>query len=225
MNLVVQNTHKQLSRLGKTEAWLCQQLDVEDFLLLPLAKLDLLAQVLNCSVLDLVNTAAQPATPIYPENISTLILDVDGVMTDGGMYYTESGDQFKRFDTKDGMAIRSLISQNYRVGLISSGFKSEIITKRAEVLGIQLVYVGRESKLEILTSWAKTHQFALENVAYIGDDVNDLEVMAAVGFAACPADATHKVKSKAHVILTQKGGQGCIREFIENVLNVDVTYS
>ena len=224
MSLVTQNTHKQLSRLGKTEAWLCQQLGVEDFLLLPLAKLERLAQVLNCSVLDLVTTA-ESANPNSPKNINTLILDVDGVMTDGGMYYTESGDQFKRFDTKDGMAIRSLINQNYRVGLISSGFKSEIIKKRADVLGVQLVYVGREPKLEILTSWAKTHQFALENVAYIGDDVNDLEVMAAVGFTACPADATNKVKSKAHLILTQKGGQGCIREFIENVLNVDVTYS
>ncbi len=151
-------------------------------------------------------------------NIKLLILDVDGVMTDGGMYFAESGDQFKKYNTKDGMAIIHLTKQNFQVGIISSGFKQELVKSRAELLGIQHFYVGREPKIDILKQWCSDLQFSLEEVAIIGDDINDLSVMKNVGFSACPSDAVEAVKSHVDLVLKQQGGQACVREFIDNYL-------
>lgn len=150
--------------------------------------------------------------------VKLLILDVDGVMTDGGMYFTENGDQMKKFNTKDGMAIMHLTKSNFNVGIISSGFKAEMVKRRAEMLNIQNVYVGREPKIDILNSWCETLGIELKNVAIIGDDINDLAVMRQVGFSACPADAVKVVKGEVDVVLKAKGGEGCIREFIDNYL-------
>ena len=149
------------------------------------------------------------------ENIKLLVLDVDGVMTDGGMYFTESGDQFKKYNTKDGMAIIHLTKNNFPVAIISSGFKAEGVTRRAEMLGIQHCTVNREPKMDRLNSICKELSLELENVAMIGDDINDLEVMKAIGFSACPKDAVNVIKSNADIILNKKGGEGCVREFIE----------
>lgn len=150
--------------------------------------------------------------------IKLLILDVDGVMTDGGMYFAESGDQFKKYNTKDGMAIIHLTKQNFQVGIISSGFKQELVKSRAELLGIQHFYVGREPKIDILKQWCSDLQFSLDEVAIIGDDINDLPVMKNVGFSACPSDAVEAVKSHVDLVLQRKGGQACVREFIDNYL-------
>jgi 3-deoxy-D-manno-octulosonate 8-phosphate phosphatase (KDO 8-P phosphatase) len=150
--------------------------------------------------------------------IKLLILDVDGVMTDAGMYFTESGDQFKKYNAKDGMAIMALTTSNFQVGIISSGFKLEMVKARAELLGIQNVYVGRDSKLQILNEWCQQLGIQLSEVAIIGDDINDLEVMRSIGFSACPADAVNEVKKQVDLILSLKGGEGCVREFIDNYL-------
>lgn len=150
--------------------------------------------------------------------IKLLILDVDGVMTDGGMYFTESGDQFKKFNTKDGMAILHLTRKNFQVGIISSGFSSKAIEKRAEMLGIQHCYVGRDRKIEVLKAWCEKLSISLKNVAIIGDDINDLEVMHNIGFKSCPADAVEVVKKAVDLVLTKRGGEGCVREFIDNYL-------
>lgn len=155
--------------------------------------------------------------PIKSE-IKFLALDVDGVMTDGGMYYSESGEEIKRFDTKDGRGIIELQKSGVQVGLISSGFKTEIIDGRAKTLGIKKVYVGLDAKLDILNLWCEELDIKLSQVAYIGDDVNDREIIKAVGFAGCPADAMNTIKSIVDVVLTRNGGQGCIREFIEEHL-------
>jgi YrbI family 3-deoxy-D-manno-octulosonate 8-phosphate phosphatase len=152
------------------------------------------------------------------EKIKLLVLDVDGVMTDGGMYYTESGDQIKKYNTKDGLAIQHLVKSDFQIAIISSGYKSEMVKSRAELLGIQRVYVGRDPKLNILKDFCAEMNIELENVAIIGDDVNDMEVMKKIGFAACPADAMTVVKSQVDVILTKKGGEGCVREFIDAYL-------
>lgn len=150
-----------------------------------------------------------------------LILDVDGVLTDGGMYYLEDGSEFKKFNTKDGLAIRKIIKEyNLPVGIISNGSKDKLIQSRAKTLYIEKVYVGHENKLQILESWCKEMQISLHEVAYIGDDVNDLECMSKVGFAACPADAVDKIKAVAHVILKNNGGQACVREFIEMYFDI-----
>ncbi len=153
------------------------------------------------------------------KDIKFLALDVDGVMTDGGMYYTESGEEFKRFDTKDGRGIIELQKSGVQVGLISSGFKSKIIEGRCETLGIEKFYIGTEPKLGILQQWSKELGFDMHQVAYIGDDVNDRDIIKAVGFTACPADGMPAIKEIVDIVLTNKGGYGCIREFIEEHLD------
>lgn len=152
--------------------------------------------------------------------IKLLILDVDGVMTDGGMYWTESGDQMKKFNTKDGLGIMGLIKENFQVGIISSGFTKVMVQKRAELLGIQHCYVGRQAKIEILNEWCKTLSIDLKNVAIIGDDINDLEIMQKVGVSACPSDAVNEVKSICQIVLSKSGGSGCVREFIDAYLQI-----
>ncbi len=152
------------------------------------------------------------------KNIKLLILDVDGVMTDGGMYFTEAGDQMKKYNTKDGMAIIHLTKNDFQVGIISSGFKAEMVKARATLLGIQYFYVGRGKKIEVLNKWCEELGISLSEVAMIGDDINDLEVMQSIGVSACPNDAVAKIKNQAKIILNKKGGEGCVREFIDNYL-------
>jgi len=148
------------------------------------------------------------------ENIRFIFLDVDGVMTEGGMFYTEKGDEFKRFDTKDGMAIKKAMDAGIQIGIISSGFKTEVISHRASMFGIEYVHVGREKKEMIAEKWL--HQLNLDwnQCGYIGDDINDMEMMKRVGISGAPANAVSSIKSTANFVLQQNGGFGCVREFI-----------
>ena len=150
--------------------------------------------------------------------IKFLGLDVDGTLTDGGMYYTESGEEFKRFDTKDGRGIIELQKQGVEVGLLSSGFKTKIIEGRAKTLSLEKFYVGTDPKIDILQQWCKEMGIDMNEVAYIGDDINDRDIINAVGFTACPADAMPSIKKIVDVVLVNKGGYGCVREFIEEHL-------
>ena len=153
------------------------------------------------------------------QKLKMLILDVDGVLTDGGMYVSEKGDQMKRYHTQDGLALLELSkSKKVTLGIISSGFTEHMVQDRAALLGIEHVYVGREPKLDILKTWCVNLGYSLEEVAIIGDDLNDLPVMQAVGLAVCPASAVSKIKSAADIILSRKGGDACVREFIDNYL-------
>lgn len=152
------------------------------------------------------------------KNLKLLILDIDGVMTDGGMYFSESGDQMKKYNTKDGMGILEIRKRGINLGIISSGFKSGMVKSRAELLKIEHLYVGREPKLKILNIWCKNLGIQLSEVGIIGDDINDLEVMRNVGLSVCPANAVLAVKSQADLVLQTKGGEGCIREFIDHYL-------
>ncbi len=155
------------------------------------------------------------------KKVKMLVLDVDGVMTDGGMYFTAQGDEFKKFNTKDGMGIIKAIKQGLEIGVISSGFSDEVVKKRTEMLGIQKCYVGREPKSEVLEGWLTEKNLQMDEVAMIGDDINDLELLRKVGISACPSDAVEEVKSACAVVLHQKGGEGCIREFIDDFLSID----
>ena len=147
-----------------------------------------------------------------------LILDVDGVMTDAGMFFSENGDQIKKYNAKDGMAIMALKKHGVEVGIISSGFKLEMVKARAELLGIEHLYVGRDPKMEILKGWCEKLNIDLAEVGIIGDDINDLQVMKSVGFSVAPADAVPVVKQHVDLILQAKGGRGCVREFIDHYL-------
>lgn len=154
-------------------------------------------------------------------NIKMLILDVDGVMTDGGMYFAASGDQFKKFNTKDGMGIIHLVKKGFHVGIISAGFIDVGVSDRAKMLGIQHCYVGREPKINILNKWCEELKISLDEVAMIGDDINDLEIMQQIGFKACPKDAVEVIKKEVDLILSKRGGEGCVREFIDNYLETN----
>ena len=153
------------------------------------------------------------------QKLKMLILDVDGVLTDGGMYVSEKGDQMKRYHTHDGLAVLELgKSKKLTLGILSSGFTEHMVQDRATLLGIEHVYVGREPKLDILNTWYAQLGYSLDEIAIIGDDLNDLPVMQAVGLAVCPASAVSKVKNVADIILSRKGGDACVREFIDNYL-------
>lgn len=174
----------------------------------------------NSNNLELENLIAYPqfVDRSKLKTIKLLILDVDGVMTDAGMFFTENGDQFKKYNAKDGMAIMALTKKGFQVGIISSGFKLEMVKARAELLKIQHIYVGRDEKIGILKEWCQKLDISLDNVAIIGDDINDLSIMNAVGFSACPADAVYRVKKTVDLVLTKKGGDACVREFIDHYL-------
>lgn len=152
--------------------------------------------------------------------IKLIVLDVDGVFTDGGMFYSSAGEELKKFNVKDGMAITRAIERGFQFGIISASSRSEVIEIRAKVLGIQNVYVGKEPKLEILESWLYKMGMGYENVAYIGDDINDVAILEKVGIGAAPADAAIQARHAAQIVLNQKGGAGCIREFIEKYITV-----
>jgi 3-deoxy-D-manno-octulosonate 8-phosphate phosphatase (KDO 8-P phosphatase) len=154
------------------------------------------------------------------KSLKMLILDVDGVLTDGGMYVSENGDQMKRYHTHDGLALLELSKQKkIELGIISSGFTEHMVQDRAALLGIERVYVGRDSKLSILENWCKEMNISLQEVAFIGDDRNDTEVMKAVGLAVCPASAVASIKSISDIVLSRNGGAACVREFIDNYLS------
>lgn len=152
------------------------------------------------------------------QKIKFLVLDVDGVMTDGGMYYTELGDQFKKFNTKDGMGIQLAMKAGLTVAFLSSGSQASIVRNRARTLNVEHVYIGPRPKVEVLNDWCREFSFTLDQVAYIGDDINDLEAIEAVGFSGCPSDAISSIKMKVNVILERKGGEGCVREFVDEHL-------
>ena len=144
-----------------------------------------------------------------------LVLDVDGTLTDGGMYVLESGEQFKRFNAKDGLGISQAIRRGLTVGIISHSSTSGAIRQRVSTLGIQRFYVGKQSKLEVLQGWCADLGIGLDEVAFIGDDLNDLEIAQAVGLSACPADAVEAMRESCHIVLEKDGGHGCVREFID----------
>ncbi len=152
------------------------------------------------------------------EKIKLLILDVDGVMTDGGMYYTELGDQVKKYNSKDGMGIMKAQEGGLLCGIISSAFTDKMVRYRAETLSIKHVYVGRDQKITILRQWCEQLSITLDEVAMIGDDVNDLSIMREIGLTACPKDAVQEVKKEVDIVLTKNGGTGVVREFIDNFL-------
>jgi YrbI family 3-deoxy-D-manno-octulosonate 8-phosphate phosphatase len=155
---------------------------------------------------------------IKNSRIKLLVLDVDGTLTDGGIYITESGDQFKKFNAKDGTGIRYLIKNGIEVGIISASIKKQIVHTRAEMLGIKYCYVGDEDKAVVLEGWLKKLNIDFENVAFVGDDVNDSSIIKKVGLSACPSDAVDAIKSLVDIVLTKTGGEACVREFIEDQL-------
>lgn len=151
------------------------------------------------------------------KKIRLFATDVDGVLTDAGMYYSESGEELKKFNTRDGMGIKLL----QRAGLITAIVTQErtkLVARRGEKLTIPEVHQGVMNKLELIRDLAGRHGLSMEEVAYIGDDVNDLEALKAVGFSATPADGMPQVAAVVDYVCLKKGGEGAVREMIELIL-------
>jgi YrbI family 3-deoxy-D-manno-octulosonate 8-phosphate phosphatase len=149
--------------------------------------------------------------------IKLFLSDVDGVLTDSGMYYTESGDEFKKFNTRDGMGFEILRKRNIKTGLITSE-DSKIVERRALKLKIDYLYQGEKNsgKLNCAKDICQKLGISLREVSYIGDDINCLELLSSVGFPACPNDANEVIKNIPNIkILNSNGGDGVIREWIE----------
>ncbi|MBO5455621.1 MAG: HAD-IIIA family hydrolase [Muribaculaceae bacterium] len=153
-------------------------------------------------------------------DIKLFLTDVDGTLTDGGMYYTASGDTMKKFNTRDGMGLQLLQKTGVKVGIITSE-NTDIVTKRAKKLGLDFLVQGKRDggKLAAAREICETLGITLNELAYIGDDVNCAELLRNAGIAACPADAMPQVKAIPGIrIMSLKGGEGCVREFINSLL-------
>jgi 3-deoxy-D-manno-octulosonate 8-phosphate phosphatase (KDO 8-P phosphatase) len=179
-----------------------------------LSDLELICSRTGISIQNLVSCSLDAETLPW-QDLRFVFLDVDGVMTEGGMFYTEKGDEFKRFNAKDGMAIKKAQDAGIQFGIISSGYRAEIINHRAAMFGIEHVYVGRDKKEAIAEQWLKNLGVKWSECGYIGDDVNDLGMMQRVGISAAPANAVQTIKQTATFVLQQEGGQACVREFIQ----------
>ena len=143
--------------------------------------------------------------------------DVDGVLTDAGMYYGESGEELKKFNTRDGMGIKLLQAEGVIVAIITAE-QTKIVARRAKKLGIVEVYQGAKDKVSVLTHLSKKLSIPFEQMAYMGDDVNDLGALEAVGYAAAPADCVDQVRQMVHYICQKNGGEGVVREVIDMIL-------
>lgn len=154
------------------------------------------------------------------KNIKLFLTDVDGVLTDAGMYYSEKGDELKKFNTHDGMGFQLLRESGIKTGIITSEI-TLLVNRRAEKLKVDYLFQGKKhgSKLESAKQICEELGISLRNVAYIGDDINCYELLTKVGVAACPADATEKIKQIPNIIkLTKCGGHGVVREFIDRLI-------
>lgn len=151
------------------------------------------------------------------KKIRLLVMDVDGTLTDSAMYYSANGEELKRFNTRDGMGIGLLRKSGIKSAILTSE-NSEIVRARAKKLKIETIVLGSRNKTEDLKAIAGDLGLELEEVAYIGDDVNDEHAMKLVGVSACPSDAVPIIRQIADYICLKKGGFGAVREFAEVIL-------
>lgn len=152
------------------------------------------------------------------DKIKFILTDVDGVLTDTGIYYSPDGEMIKRFSIRDGMGVERLRKlANIETGIIT-GENSGTVKARALKLKITQVYLGVTDKKSLLDEILKKNQLQPENVAFIGDDVNDLEIMKLVGLTACPGDGMVFIKEISDYVCENKGGYGAFREFSELIL-------
>lgn len=148
------------------------------------------------------------------KKIKLVLTDVDGVLTNAGMYYSEQGDELKKFNTRDGKGVELLRKAGYKVGIITAE-NTRIVENRAKKLKVDYLFQGISNKLTVVKQLAQDLGITLDNIAYIGDDLNDLEVLKAVGLSACPTDAVDEIKGIARLGLKKKGGEGVFREFAD----------
>lgn len=146
--------------------------------------------------------------------IKLLVMDVDGTLTDGKIYMGNNGEVMKAFDVKDGCGIKDILPTLGIVPVIITGRKSKIVENRAKEIGITELHQGVRDKLAVLKNVAEKYNVSPDEIAYIGDDLNDLECIEYCGVTACPADAVDGVKRKVTYVCKKNSGEGAVREFI-----------
>lgn len=161
----------------------------------------------------------QPNYKALLPNITTFIFDVDGVLTNGKVLITSQGEMYREMDTKDGYALKCALVQGYKVCIISGG-TNEGVRNRLKALGIYDIYLGAHHKQEPFQDLMNNYDLKPEEILYMGDDVPDIVVMEQVAVAACPNDAVSDVKEISNYVSHKKGGEGCVREIIEQTLRV-----
>lgn len=151
------------------------------------------------------------------KKIKLIAMDVDGTLTDGSLYYTENGEIMKRFSARDGMGITLLNKAGIKSAIITSEI-SQIVTTRAKKLNIEYIILGSRNKLQAIRDLAEQLNLKLEEIAYIGDDVNDYFVLKNVGFSACPQNACEIIKEAVVYVCKNNAGDGAVREICDLVL-------
>jgi len=153
--------------------------------------------------------------------IKLLVLDIDGTMTNGNIIYSNNGEELKAFDVKDGLAVASWTKKLGKKVAIITGRKSILVEKRAKELGVNFIYQGVDNKDEVLEEILASEGISWEEVASIGDDLNDLRMLKRSGLSFAPNDAVEYIKDTVNVVCSQKGGCGAVREMIEYILEYD----
>ena len=152
-------------------------------------------------------------------DVKAFVFDIDGVLTDGNIMVMENGQMVRTMNTRDGYAMQHAVKNGFIIGIISGG-KSEPTRGRFEKLGIHDVYLGISDKLDSLKEFMHIHDLKYENILYMGDDMPDYEVIQKCGIPCCPKDAAQEIKELCVYISDKKGGDGCVRDVIEQVMKV-----
>lgn len=150
-------------------------------------------------------------------NIKLLVIDVDGTMTDGGLYYDENGNETKKFCTKDAAGFFAAHECGIKI-MVLTGRECKATAQRMKEMKVEYIYQNVKNKVEFLEKFMKENKITSEMVAYIGDDLNDLKSMKLCGYIGCPSDACTEVKEISNYISSVKGGYGAVRDVIENLL-------
>ncbi len=157
------------------------------------------------------------------KNISTFVLDVDGVLTNGSLLVLEDGQMARKMNIKDGYALQAAVKKNFNVVIISGG-RSEPVKDRLQKLGIGDVYLNIQDKLEILTKYVIDKGLLWDELLFMGDDIPDYYCMKKAGMACCPYDAAIEIQTISHYISPFKGGEGCVRDIIEKTMKLNGTW-
>jgi 3-deoxy-D-manno-octulosonate 8-phosphate phosphatase (KDO 8-P phosphatase) len=155
--------------------------------------------------------------------ISTFVFDVDGVLTDGSVILMPDGEQVRTMNVKDGYAIQLAVKKGYKICIITGG-DSQQVKERLLKLGVQDVYMKAHDKLDVFENYFYSNHLKYEEILYMGDDLPDYEVMKKVGYATCPADSAEEIKSISQYISPIKGGYGCVRDVVEQVMKIQGTW-
>lgn len=153
------------------------------------------------------------------KDITTFLFDVDGVLTDGTVLVTTSGEMYRAMNIKDGFALKTAVDRGYHICAISGG-NNEGVRKRLQGLGVKDIHLGVSDKIAVMNEYFDLRSISKEQVLYMGDDIPDLKAMKLVGLPCCPQDAVPEIKAVSHYVSHRKGGKGCVRDVIEQVLKV-----